>query len=527
MENNSQNLEEIKSLEKNYTDQQNFFLEKITKNLKEYLKYSDITLETLKQIKTKFETNTQLTITEFELLGSLCYMIGIDYVNQPYLKKDVFERVHKRFEFFNFNKDIIKAFANIFDSSDYIKENVLQPAIEDFKNQLLLNVVIKNEDKLHFLNLKNAVNSILKNSTLPVNMSVASYKFLLKDIYTHEDIIKLNSLINRQCKFLGSSASKNVLKLYSNSLWTELLDNATKLFDSQKFGVVYLDSILSTSEACKKFGVSLNVVLSGDFSSIDFEKIEYDFEKNKIGLKDNDPDTKDDKIPSKEEIKDLGENYPVLFIMGMLDDLFKETPSEDKNKTDQLLHSINVLIGEKDYAQHIYHYLKVNTDKVKAEDIEQYEDYENLNIVEILAKINANIDEKKSLYKEKVEAVCQPIPDVYSNRVKEYIVACIKSLILSTDDQKQYLISQLIEPEIETYQHLQQILTLIESCDILGSELNTYFQLNQYLNENTNIIDVFKNVEVIDSLQMELSMYGALGKFFAKLLIVEDPEKNK
>jgi len=510
--NNQNNLGQIQNLEKSHKDQQNFFLERITKKLKEYSKNTEITESLLYSIQDKFDNeNPVLSVEEFELLGCMSYILGIDYCNQSSFQKEIIERVSKRFEFFKFQESILKLYSMIFDLN--LTDTCLIEAKDKFKNKILDNVVYKNEYKLDYMNMILAVKTVISNSTLPVNMTVATDQILSKEHLTYEDIIKINSLLNRQCKFIGNTAIRNMIKLYANHLWAGILNEATERFDNTKFGIVYFDSILSAKENTLKLGNKVFEAITADFNSFDFTL--KPIEEAKPVKEENKP------IPTKEEIKSVGENEPVKFIFGVLEDLLKKYPTN----FEEISSGIDLLLDESDYSQHIYHYLKMYTPKVKSSDVSKIEVIVDINsIVEGFEKF---IDNKKEIYKSLVEEFCKPIDSNNSERIKTLINNCIKDLVLVTDDQKQYLISQVIESTIETYQHLQQILTLIEQCDIQGAHLKSYVELNRYLTENTGIETAFNNSQEIEKLQIKLSMYAAFGKFFANLLKTDKEEQKE
>jgi len=510
--------EQVK-LEQTYKQQQNFFFETISEKLKFFKereeKYSDILFE--------ISEDKDLTLDQFELVGCLSYLVGIDYINQPYLKENICNNVASRFLNFSFSEEFL---TNYTLALEKITEQNCLMAKDELKNKFDTIISIKTEEKLLFNNIRLNIKSIINNSIIPINMVVGIDEILIKTEYTYQDVIKINSLLNRQCKFNGNKAIKSMIKLYSDQLWQSLLTKASKYFDNQKFAVVYLDGILSVNEANKKFGNDLLPILLNN-GPIDYawDVIEGDY--NSTNAKVNSEVIKEEeKIEEKysrlptDIISNLQENLPFSFILNVMGDLLGYFPKTTKD----ILEGIDKIFEQTDYYQNVYHYLKANLKKLSNQTLTY-----DLNIDEILIELTKIVETLGIEYKDLMEKSCQDIPADIQQKIVEYVAECINNLILVTDEQKQYLISQIIESNITTYQHLQQILTLIETCDINGLGLKSYVDLNSYLVKNTNISEIFDMFEKIEPLQSKLSFVAGFADFFKALTkdIVEETTEVK
>jgi len=504
----SEQQEQIQ-LEQSYKQQQNFFYETISEKLTFFKDREEKYAVELELI----ESGKDLTLEQFELIGCLSYLVGIDYTNQQFLKENICNNVQKRFLKYAFSEDLLFHYVKALNN---ISEATCLKAKDELKNKFDSVILIKTEEKLLFNNIRLSIKSIINNSIIPINMVVGSNEILVKTEYTYQDIIKINSLINRQCKFNGSKAIVSMMKLYSDSLWQKLLTKASKLFDNQKFAVVYLDGILSVLEVNKKFGNNLLTILQNDKEiAYDWESIEKEFNLGLASIPEVIEEIitevveeeKYSRLPT-EVISKLQENLPFDFILNVIGDLCGHFPKT----TDDLLLGIDKIFEQTDYYQNVYHYLKANLKKVSTET-----DRNNLNVDEILSKL-INIVETSGLeYKVLMEKSCQDIPEDIKQKIVTLVNNCINNLLLVNDEQKQYLISQIIENNITTYQHLQQILTLIETCDINGNGLISYVDLNNYLITNTNIIDIFDMFEKIEPIQTKLSFVAGFTDFFKAL----------
>jgi hypothetical protein len=500
---NQQTIEEI------HKKQQNFFYETISKKMEDYASEKN-QKEIMRQLAFLKESliadnGFEISPIDYALLGCMSYLVGIDYTSQAYLNKKVAENVFLRFDKYKFHKVIISNYVSII---EIISEKNLMKVKNDLKNKILDDIIFSEaKDKITFNEIRANIKSVINNSLIPINMANSIHDILSKQVYNLDDVVKMNTFLNKNCTYLGKKAINPLIKTYSNQLWIELLKNSMKLFDNQKFTILYFDSILSVHESLVKFDKSiLESYILGKTSKIDFEGLQNKFESEQAEIKAD----KNAVTPvTKEEAKDLGENKPIEYIFGLFSDFLKFIPTNEED----VISAIDRIIEDQEYGQYIYHYVKGNLDKIKFEEFTTEIDFKKL-----CEKLKSNIDELKSEYKVKIEKTCQDISADYIAKIVDLVNICISDLVMENDQQKQYLSSQLMENGITTFNHLQQILMLIEGCQIIGSELNSYVFLYNYLKEKTNIMEIFEENKNAEQLQLKISFYMLFNTFFDKIV---------
>ena len=103
----------------------------------------------------------------------------------------------------------------------------------------------------------------------------------------------------------------------------------------------------------------------------------------------------------------------------------------------------------------------------------------------------------------------------HKQRIVTYVNDCIVCCIMENEEQKQYLISQLIENGISTYNHLQQIMSVIETCKIYGEDSIVYVNLYNYIQDKTNIKEVFENANKMTNLELKLQVYTLFKNWYS------------
>ena len=94
----------------------------------------------------------------------------------------------------------------------------------------------------------------------------------------------------------------------------------------------------------------------------------------------------------------------------------------------------------------------------------------------------------------------------------------IGCLILESNDQKSYLISQYMQPSIVTYQHLTQMMNLIEESDMTANDegLRNYSKLYKFVKETPEIANKLVSINRAEPLFNKLSMFIAIKDLFNK-----------
>lgn len=516
-----------KQIEKN--QQTNFFFEHVKSVIKNK-KENDILKTELKNLKLNLENNNinSLTTSEYELIGVFSFLMGIDYTGQAYLQKNVLENVDKRFAELQISDDerhLYFDIMNLLKNSTKDISDLINSAKESLKNRITLEIKPKTEDILVYKKLKSEINSFLNKLTIPIGLSISVVDFKKNEL-TYEKILKINSLINEQGEFNGAD-SKYLINLYSNQKFNELLKKASEYFDDAKYSLIYEESILSVLDSINRFPLTSLVLNIDTLTDEFFEKQKSDYEEKLEKLKsesvseNNSSENKTyDKHYTNAEIEQMMQLHPDDFVMTALEDnLNKYIESED-----DLFEAIESIINKEDYVQHIYTYMSANFNSVNRVKGEHYLFTDN--IAKIVELLNNKVIEYGTKYKELVEFNCAEIPGNQIGRIVDYVNDCIKACILSTKEQKQYLLSQLIENGITTWNHLQQILSVIETCNIKGEDALCYQNLYDYINDKENIIKVFDNTKEIDNYQIRMSVYRAFREWYKFHLPVETEDKN-
>lgn len=520
------------NLEKNYQKKNNFFYESIEKKISENLEYLT---PMFAKIRTNVLNKQQLDISEFEMLGIFSYMVGIELTNNPYIMEKPANTVAARFA-----KNLIddKLMVNEFiEAVKDIKDTDFIDTKESMKNSVLQ--TIKKFDEKEMKDVRGIVKTIFANSIIPVNYAVQKNDLVTKQFLSYEDILKINTLINQHIQFNGSKAIKGYINLYSNKLFNELLHTASMKFDDQKFAVIYTDSIFSVKEGITKFDKKdFENILCNNLDNIDFEKIQQQYELSKVEeaeiVEDEETDEVTDEVTDQENIHNIeNETYvrlndeeskavmsedPSRFIFEVIGDLLKVYPNTPK----MVISGIDNILNEPDFAQHVYQYLRSHVTKLTPDSY-----FGPANINEIVKLLGEMFEKEKSDYNAIVTEICQPIPEEYLTKIVNYVNSCISDLILDKEEQKQYLISQLIENQIETYQQLQQIIGLIEDCSVIGKNTISYVILNDYLEDNTDISTLFTKTENLESIKFRLSFVGAFYDWHKAMVQSDTKESEK
>lgn len=508
-------------IEKN--QQTNFFFEHVKSVIKNK-KENDILKTELKNLKLNLENNNinNLTTSEYELIGIFSFLMGIDYTGQAYLHKNILENVDKRFAELQISDDERYLYFNIMNllknSNKQISE-LINSAKETLKNRITLEIKPKTEDILVYKKLKTEINSFLNKLVIPISLSISIVDFKKNEL-TYEKILKINSLINEQAEFSGSD-SKYLINLYSNKLFNDLLKKASEYFDDAKYSLIYEESILSVLDSINRFPLTSLVLNIDTLTDEFFEKQKSDYEN--LIKDDNSEEDKPNNTLKKytsAEIENMMQMHPDDFIVTALEDTLNNYIESE----DDLIKAIELIINNEDYVQHIYTYMSAN---IKSPNRVKGEHYLYTNdINKIVEMFNNKVIEYGNKYKELVEFNCAEIPENQRGRIVDYVNDCIKACILSTKEQKQYLLSQLIENGITTWNHLQQILSVIETCNIKGEDALCYQNLYDYIHDKENIIKVFDNIKEIDKYQIRMSVYRAFREWFKFHLTPDTENKN-
>ena len=432
----------------------------------------------------------------FEIFGMLCFITGIDYTGQAYKLKDVMYNVRKRFEELKLSDKVIKAFEYKINFLKGTNISEVYKEIDKFKNLPTKVIEVAPENQLAFIDVKAKIKNILNQLIIPISLAKGLFDIKHNKL-TYDALYKFNSLVNQNSSYSGK-IYRSLSQLYGNELFNTLLKNMIRIYDNAKYAIIYEESFQACIDSVNRFEFDLSEVTEEQEKENQkkFEEAQKELQKEDRA---EDKETKkyQKKQFTEEESKDIIENNPDLFIKTILEEQIEDNLTEDN-----LTKALDALIENEDLLQHVYTYV-VSKSKTFSVPNEKFENILKKELQEIGAE-----------YKKLAEINCREIEPEYSERIVQYVNACIESCIMNTEEQKQYLISQLLENGITTYLHLQQILSLIETCNIQGKDVQDYTVLYDYVNDKTNIREVFDNANKLEHLELKMKTYQAFHDFY-------------
>jgi hypothetical protein len=215
-----------------------------------------------------------------------------------------------------------------------------------------------------------------------------------------------------------------------------------------------------------------------------------------------------------EEFKEIYETNP--------DVALREYVCEINQSNDIDINHINTFIDtmltDNDNVNHIYQYLSKRLPTPAPAFTDVYPELTDESLKDILKNLKDRTHASGEEYKVIVESICQPIDDMYKKRIFDYVDAVIDTLILSTSQQKQYIISQHSTNGIETYHQLQQIMSLIDTCKIHSKDAIEYYNLYNYIIDNETISSKFTDAVKINNYEVEFRLIDLMAKWFQRYI---------
>lgn len=465
----------------------------------------------------------ELSKDEFELLGMFSFLMGVDYTSQAYPNANTLKNVQKRFSDLGITDEMISLYFQIMErinkeNSLTLKENevsvidrLFKNASDSLKNQYTNKIEVKNANKIELKLIKSNLNKFLDVIQVPIGYATGLVEFKKNDL-TYESLLKANDILNNQGTYTGNYVKK-FTELYGNSFFMELLNKASKYFNDTKFALIYEESIITVLESICRFPLCID---ASQYTDEQYENMKNDYQKKQEeklaeyeNLKNKDKEVYESPKMTGEQVRKLMDEAPDEFIVLNLLDNLKQNQF---NSANEIVSAIDSIIEQSDLVEHIFTYVKKNQDSpyrsVGATSIPNIEPKDIVNAIDAVIAIDA---EK---YKELAEQNCAEIPSEQLNHIVSLINEVIRGCVLKTQEQKQYLISQLMENGITTWNQLQQIMTIIETCDIFGESAQSYDNLYNYVHDKTNIVEVFELSKTLNNLQVKLSVYHAFKNWF-------------
>lgn len=494
------------------------------------------------------ENKKELTFAQFELVGILSFIFGLDYCSMQYPKKKIIENVRTRLAAFKISQSVIFAFSkyisvhdnSLVENQNKLIEDKFNGNVENITASFIAAKLVTDVIKFSIFDIKFSTEFVALNDKAGDALSYRDVKM------SYADLLKINSFIHENAIFEAETYFdflKTFEKIKLDIYYAEL-NKAAKLFNSIKFSVIYIESLISIKEAYERFGIELNYtdeayekfkenfyIRDGNLSNIETAE-NSEVTGNELG------DGADEFVTSvqngnlfknaktQEEFKDLLEKYPNVFILVTLEEAYFAQTGETFDFKDtekcaqQLSEAIDILISDADQAQSIYQFIAMvekaghSIDDIVNHDVPVSTAY--LKVYQKLHEIlSTKLNKLKGTYEDNVKYVCQDIEKHELNEITYNLDNCIKSCIIETPEQKKYLISQLYENGIKTYNHLQQIISVLETCKIKGVNASYYNYFIKYIMEEN---EVAKNVfEIMGNLEYqatEISIYNRFVKWF-------------
>lgn len=446
---------------------------------------------------------TKIHEEDFEILGMLCFITGIDYTGMAWKQNKILENVHKRFEEAQISETVQKEFVNQIQSMKGIRvsERYAQ-TIEDNKNCVLKPIVVSADNKLVFNQIFANIKTILNKLIIPVAFANSLVE-LKQGTLTYEHLFKFNSIVNQNSSYRGG-IYKKLSELYGNEIFNQMLKDMMNKYDLAKYTFIYEEAIQSCIDSVNRFDFGFEAI--SEEAEKEMKKL-FD-EKEKERLQDAEEEEEQEqskwekKSYSEEQSKDIMNNKPDLFILTILEEQIQKNIDESN-----ILEAIDILLDKDDFVQYVYTYLAANMKHANR-------NFANEKYVKFVEILDSKIKEYGAEYKQFAEINCKELDENQKNRIITYVNDCIESCIMSNEEQKQYLISQLIENGISTYNHLQQIMSIIETCTIFGEDASTYVNLYNYIQDKTNIKEVFDNGNKMMKIELKLQLYTIFKNWF-------------
>ncbi len=527
-------------LEKNYQNNNDnaYFYDKVKDLLSNAMKTNDL-LPTLGKLSEDLinDKNFEITRNHFTYLGALGYLVGIDFTSQEYVVEGVIKNVHSRFDSVfgefrndeNLSQDLKMVgiyFASILDN---IEPKNIESAKNSFKNKVEKIVKFKiSKDKFEFYTIIGMIKTLINNGTLPVAIAKDINVIMLKENneVTYFDLLKLNSFIHQNLSFDGTNI-KRYINIHENTVYVRLLEEATEFFENRKLSVIYIDSILTVKENFERLNVTDNLTSTEFFAHVIFDKIDnIDFkgilesheeyskliEKPEETVEEKPEETVEEK---PEDVYIPIDNMEIQKIMAEQPDqaiieVFKDIVKTNNFDIETITKSLDYLISDLEYGSNLYTYFKANQDS----------DKRKFNFLKIINKniLNETLEgifkKHSDIYSEIVKKSCAVIPEEDLKTIVDLLDKTIDVLILKDMDTKQMLINQKFENAIETYQHLHQIVTFIENCEIKGTGLLTYTTFYDFIENNETTKNIFNSMLNIEQETTKLKIIGAVKDWF-------------
>lgn len=474
--------------EVNKTEQE-LFVEIIENNLK-----NNIHLLTDNNSKLEKET-------EYELLGGLCYYIGIgiwdfpknEKTNTVLFNQKLVNSLEERLERINVKIETVTKILEKYRNTDIYSVDYWNKVNQINKD--LINKELPTQDA--FI-LSPLVKITCNTLTVPLGFvkdlnDVASVKL---SALTYRHLLMLNNFIYNNSVDVNSATFDNLKQLQLLDIYNKAVKKATEYYNKQKYSAMFFDLILSMQE------------FMDYFKGKDFHNILYNVIINS-GLEDEKVDDEGlVEVEVNEEEENIFSTKPLLAIIKTINQEKKLNYDIDSISSNEQLFTILDTFENNSISEDLVMYLKqCKLNGLKFE-------WDNLDLTDLQTMISAKFKGLSERYKKEMELYMEDIPDNIKSFVVDKVNKVIRKLIIDGSEKKAYLYQQLLENGIETFKHLQQIIGLIEQCKIKFSDREEYNELVNYINTNSYVKEKFDLIEEIDVLNNETYYFQTLKNMF-------------
>lgn len=474
--------------EVNKTEQE-LFVEIIENNLK-----NNIHLLTDNNSKLEKET-------EYELLGGLCYYIGIgiwdfpknEKTNTVLFNQKLVNSLEERLERINVKIETVTKILEKYRNTDIYSVDYWNKVNQI--NKYLINKELPTQDA--FI-LSPLVKITCNTLTVPLGFvkdlnDVASVKL---SALTYRHLLMLNNFIYNDSVDVNSATFDNLKQLQLLDIYNKAVKKATEYYNKQKYSAMFFDLILSMQE------------FMDYFKGKDFYEILHNIISNS-GLEDEKVDDEGlVKVEVNEEEENIFSTKPLLAIIKTINDEKKLNYDIDSISSNEQLFTILDTFENNSISEDLVMYLKqCKLNGLKFE-------WDNLDLTDLQTMISVKFKGLSERYKKEMELYMEDIPDNIRSFVVDKVNKVIRKLIIDGSEKKAYLYQQLLENGIETFKHLQQIIGLIEQCKIKFSDREEYNELVNYINTNSYVKEKFDLIEEIDVLNNETYYFQTLKNMF-------------
>lgn len=338
------------------------------------------------------------------------------------------------------------------------------------------------------------IENLLKYSVIPVKLSVDLLSIIKKSTLTCSDILKINSAITNDIEYTGYNAINYFYKLYGNKYFQESLKKSANITNYVKQYTLYYEVILTYFEQNYENSViNYNNILLGDISMFSDECPKS--ETSEV-VKENNQTTE---TPKEVNLENSAET-----IVEIVKEFIKNDNPVENFDEQTFVDGIKSITKNLEYMQDVYKYIKKSIHDKNIPSIDSINSI-GLNFLKIKELLDGEVQNLKDIYKEKAEIICRELEKTQKTTINSIINEMIGTMILSSDSEKQYLISQFYDSSLTTVQHVIQIMNLIETGKMKASieSLRKYNNLYHYVNEEFG--DDFQKVSDINDIFNEQS----------------------